>query len=98
MRSWHPYIEQLGTMASKPIAKQHLAAIRQLFDYVTPGGVLDVNPGRKRENCPIQIESNTLIRLRDRDDGLQLRPRRCRHRYEGRRLLPAPKALVAPLA
>jgi integrase/recombinase XerD len=38
------YIEQLGTMASKPTIKQHLAAIRQLFDYLTTGGVLDINP------------------------------------------------------
>jgi site-specific recombinase XerD len=38
------YIEQLGTTASKPSVKQHLAAIRQLFDYLTTGGVLEVNP------------------------------------------------------
>ena len=38
------YIEQLGGTASKPTVKQHLAAIRQLFDYLTTGGLLDVNP------------------------------------------------------
>jgi site-specific recombinase XerD len=38
------YIEQLGGTASKPTVKQHLAAIRQLFDYLTTGGVLEVNP------------------------------------------------------
>ena len=38
------YIEQLATRASKPTVKQHLAAIRQLFDYLTTGGILDVNP------------------------------------------------------
>jgi integrase/recombinase XerD len=38
------YVEQLGTTASKPTVKQHLAAIRQLFDYLTTGGVLEVNP------------------------------------------------------
>jgi site-specific recombinase XerD len=38
------YVEQLGTTASKPTVKQHLAAIRQLFDYMTTGGVLEVNP------------------------------------------------------
>ena len=38
------YIEQLGTRASKPTVKQHMAAIRQLFDYLTTGGILDVNP------------------------------------------------------
>src|SRR5260370_39101940 len=29
---------------SKPTVKQHLAAIRQLFDYLTTGGILEVNP------------------------------------------------------
>jgi site-specific recombinase XerD len=38
------YIEQLGTKISKPTVKQHLAAIRQLFDYLTTGGILNVNP------------------------------------------------------
>jgi site-specific recombinase XerD len=38
------YIEQLGITASKPTVKQHLAAIRQLFDYLTTGGILEVNP------------------------------------------------------
>jgi site-specific recombinase XerC len=39
-----PTVEQLGTEASKPTVKQHLAAIRQLFDYLTTGGILEVNP------------------------------------------------------
>jgi site-specific recombinase XerD len=30
--------------ASKPTSKQHLAAIRQLFDYLTTAGILEVNP------------------------------------------------------
>ena len=38
------YIEQLGNTASKPTVKPHLAAIRQLFDYLTTGGILEVNP------------------------------------------------------
>ena len=38
------YVEQLGDRASKPTVKQHLAAIRQLFDYLTSGGVLEANP------------------------------------------------------
>jgi integrase/recombinase XerD len=38
------YVEKLGMRASKPTVKQHLAAIRQLFDYLTTGGVLDVDP------------------------------------------------------
>jgi site-specific recombinase XerD len=34
------YIEQLGADIAKPSVKQHLAAIRQLFDYVVTGGIL----------------------------------------------------------
>src|ERR1700674_5730219 len=32
------YIELLGTTVSRPTVKQHLAAIRRLFDYLTTGG------------------------------------------------------------
>ena len=38
------YIEQLGAATAKPTVKQHLAAIRQLFDYLVTGGILPSNP------------------------------------------------------
>src|ERR1700730_17483556 len=38
------YIELLGPEVSKPTVKQHLAAIRQLFDYLVTGGILLSNP------------------------------------------------------
>src|SRR5229473_3319217 len=38
------YIEQLGAAMAKPSVKQHLAAIRQLFDYLVTGGILQSNP------------------------------------------------------
>lgn len=38
------YIEQLGAEMTKPSIKQHLAAIRQLFDYLVTGGILPSNP------------------------------------------------------
>jgi site-specific recombinase XerD len=38
------YIEQLGANMAKPSVKQHLAAIRQLFDYLVTGGILLFNP------------------------------------------------------
>jgi integrase/recombinase XerD len=38
------YVEQLGADMAKPSAKQHLAAIRQLFDYLVTGGILLSNP------------------------------------------------------
>ena len=38
------YVEQLGAEMAKPSVKQHLAAIRQLFDYLVTGGILPSNP------------------------------------------------------
>lgn len=38
------YIEQLGQTQSKPTVKQHLAAIRMLFDWLVVGQVLPSNP------------------------------------------------------
>ena len=38
------YIEELGAEVAKPSVKQHLAAIRQLFDYLVTGGVLVSTP------------------------------------------------------
>src|ERR1700687_6108020 len=38
------YVEQLGSRTAKPTVKQHLAAIRQQFAYLTSGGILDANP------------------------------------------------------
>jgi integrase len=38
------YIEELMTVASKPTVKQHLAAIRMLFDWFVVGQVVPINP------------------------------------------------------
>lgn len=38
------YVEDLGTRRSKPTVKQHLAAIRMLFDWLVTGQVVDLNP------------------------------------------------------
>lgn len=38
------YIEQLGRSRSKPTVKQHLAAVRMLFDWLVVGQVLPANP------------------------------------------------------
>jgi site-specific recombinase XerD len=38
------YIEQLGKAVSAPTVKQHLAAIRMMFDWLATGGVLAFNP------------------------------------------------------
>src|SRR5262245_26997508 len=38
------YVEELGQHLSKPTVKQHLAAIRVLFDYLVVGQIIPVNP------------------------------------------------------
>ena len=38
------YIEELQQKHSRPTVKQHLAAIRMLFDFFVTGGILKVNP------------------------------------------------------
>jgi integrase/recombinase XerD len=38
------YIEQLGANVAKPTVKQHLAAIRMLFDWLVTGQVIPNNP------------------------------------------------------
>jgi site-specific recombinase XerD len=38
------YIEELGQYVARPSVKQHLAALRMLFDYLVVGQVLPTNP------------------------------------------------------
>jgi integrase/recombinase XerD len=38
------YVEDLGHRHSAPTVKQHLAAIRMMFDWLATGGVLPFNP------------------------------------------------------
>lgn len=38
------YVEQLGKELSSPSVKQHLAAVRMLFDYLVVGQVVEMNP------------------------------------------------------
>jgi site-specific recombinase XerC len=38
------YIEAMTKARSAPSVKQHLAAIRMCFDWLTSGGVMDFNP------------------------------------------------------
>jgi site-specific recombinase XerD len=38
------YIEALGRDLSAPTVKQHLAAIRMMFDWLTTGGIIPFNP------------------------------------------------------
>ena len=38
------YVEELGQHIAKPSVKQHLAALRMLFDYLVTGQVMPTNP------------------------------------------------------
>lgn len=38
------YVERLGRIRSKPTVKQHLAAIRMLFDWLVTGHIVELNP------------------------------------------------------
>jgi site-specific recombinase XerC len=60
------------------LRKQRLAAIRQLFDYLTTGGILDVNPAAsvrgpryvvKRGKTPV-LSSEEARKLLDSIEGL----------------------------
>src|SRR6266849_251148 len=86
------YIEQLGAKMAKPSVKQHLAAVRQLFDYLVTGGILPSNPAGavrgpkyvvKRGKTPVL--SAVGLHRRDRT---QRTPRSRPHRRHGLQLRP----------
>ena len=56
------YIEQLGQVRSAPTVKQHLAAIRRLFDFLVVGQILPANPAASvRGPKHVVIEGKTPI-------------------------------------
>ena len=80
------YIEVLQTTAVKPTVKQHLAAIRMLFDWLIIGQVLAVNPAHavrgpkhvvKRGKTPVLTEEQArgLIQSLDTSTLVGLRDR-----------------------
>jgi site-specific recombinase XerD len=80
------YIEQLQAALSKPTVKQHLAAIRMLFDWLVVGHVLDTNPAHavrgpkhvvKKGRTPVldRDEARALLAIIDTDTLTGLRDR-----------------------
>jgi site-specific recombinase XerD len=57
------YMEALQETASKPTVKQHLAAIRMLFDWLIIGQVLAVNPAHAVRG-PKHVEVSMLASSR----------------------------------
>ncbi len=65
------YVEHLGRERSKPTVKQHLAALRMLFDYLVTGHVVPTNPA-----APVRGPKYTLkvgkTPVLDKDEVRQL--------------------------
>lgn len=80
------YVEQLGQSHSKPTVKQHLAAIRMLFDWLVIGQVIPVNPASsvrgpkhvvRRGKTPVltRAETRALLDSLETDSLVGLRDR-----------------------
>lgn len=80
------YVEQLGRTHSKPTVKQHLAAVRMLFDWLVTGQVMPANPAHavrgpkhsvKKGKTPVLAadEMGELLASIDTDTLLGLRDR-----------------------
>jgi site-specific recombinase XerD len=80
------YIEELQAELSKPTVKQHLAALRMLFDWLVIGHIMDVNPAhsvrgpkfsQRKGKTPVLTaeEARTLLDAIDDGSVLGLRDR-----------------------
>jgi site-specific recombinase XerD len=80
------YIETLGNRLAKPSVKQHLAAIRMLFDWLVVGQVIAINPAApvrgpkytvKKGKTPVlaQDEARALLNSLDASSVVGLRDR-----------------------
>ena len=54
------YVEQLGRIRSKPTVKQHLAAIRMLFDWLIAGQVVASNPAQSVHGPEPSVKEETI--------------------------------------
>ena len=57
------YIETLQRLAAAPTVKQHMAAIRMLFSWLTEKGVLAMNPAR-------EVKTERFSRTRRQNPGV----------------------------
>jgi site-specific recombinase XerD len=80
------WVEQLGREVSPPTVKQHLAAVRSLFDWLATGGVLPFNPASavrgpkhsmKKGKTPVLVpeEARALLDAIDATTPVGLRDR-----------------------
>jgi site-specific recombinase XerD len=54
------YIEELGQRLAKPTVKQHLAAIRVLFDYLVVGQIVPINPAASVRGPKYVVNAGSL--------------------------------------
>ena len=80
------WVEQLGRDVSPPTVKQHLAAVRMMFDWLATGGVLPFNPASavrgpkhsvKKGKTPVLVpeEARALLEAIDATTPVGLRDR-----------------------
>ena len=80
------YVEELGHSFSKPTVKQHLAAVRMLFDWLVTGQVIRTNPAHsvrgpkhvvKRGKTPVLVtdQARELLESIDTSSVVGLRDR-----------------------
>lgn len=65
------YIEGLASDLSKPTVKQHLAALRMLFDWLVVGQVMDANPAHAVRG-PKHVVKKGRTSVLDRDEARAL--------------------------
>ncbi len=65
------YIEALGSELAKPSVKQHLAALRMLFDWLVVGHVIEVNPAHAVRG-PKHVVKKGRTSVLDRDEARAL--------------------------
>ena len=63
------YLKAIGGTHEKPTVKQHLAAIRMLFDWLVVGQVVAINPGARGARSEARRQAR-------QDAGADRRPRR----------------------
>ena len=76
------YVEQLGRTHSKPTVKQHLAAIRMLFDWLVTGHNMESNPAHAVRGPKHSVRKGKTSRTLGRGDART--PGRDRHHFPAR--------------
>lgn len=63
------YVEQLGRTHSKTTVKQHLAAIRMVFDWLVTGHIMENNPAHAVRGPKHSVRKGKNLGALDRGDA-----------------------------